>query len=127
MNLHRSDMPSDQEKFFWDGLEGDVAHGQRQISTRSVNPGPRPQRYKRWAEIQREQRQQPFYRLLDRSFGFRLLLAAAAAFALLIAANRWEHCRLNDFESSCLQNGAGGILNVGNVESLSIATAPWSC
>jgi hypothetical protein len=56
------------------------------MSSRSVNPGPRPQRYKRWAEIQRD-----------------------------------------DFESGCLQNDAGGILNIGNVESLSIATAPWSC
>jgi hypothetical protein len=93
------------------------------MSSSSFNPGPRPQRFKRWAQIQREQRQKPFYRLLDRSFGFRLLLAAASAFALLIAANRWEHCRLSNFESDCMQNDAGGIINVGNVESLSIATA----
>ena len=99
------------------------AQSQRQMSTPSFNPGPRPQHFKRWAQIQREQRQKPFYRLLDRSFGFRLLLATASAFALLMAANRWEHCRLSNFESGCLQNDAGGILNVGNVESLSIATA----
>jgi len=40
-----------------------------------------------------------------------------------MATNRWEDCRLSDFESGCLQSDAGGILNVGNVESLSIATA----
>ena len=93
------------------------------MNTRNFNPGPRPQRAKRWAQIQREQRRKPFYRLLDRSLGFRLLLAAASAFALLISANRWEHCRLSNFEAGCLQNDAGGIINVGNVESLSIATA----
>jgi hypothetical protein len=65
------------------------AQSQRQMSTPSFNPGPRPQHFKRWAQIQREQRQKPFYRLLDRSFGFRLLLATASAFALLMAANRW--------------------------------------
>jgi hypothetical protein len=90
-----------------------------------INPGPRPQRGKRWAQIQREQRQSSFYRLLDRSFAFRLLLAAGSALLLLMATNRWDHCRENGFGSGCLQRDAGGIISVGNLEALSIATAAF--
>ena len=91
----------------------------------SINPGPRPQRGKRWAQIQREQRQSPFYRLLDRSFAFRLLLAAGSALLLLMATNRWDHCRETGFGSGCLQRDAGGIISVANLEALSIATAAF--
>ena len=93
--------------------------------TRSFTPGPRPQRGKRWAQIQREQRQSHFYRLLDRSFAFRLLLAAGSALLLLMVTNRWDHCRDHGFGAGCLQRDAGGIISVGNLEALSIATAAF--
>ena len=93
--------------------------------TRSYNPGPRPQRGKRWAQFQREQRQSCFYRLLDRSFAFRLLLAAGSALLLLMGTNRWDHCRDQGFDAGCLQRDAGGIISVGNLEALSIATAAF--
>ena len=95
------------------------------MNTRSFKPGPRPQRGKRWAQIQREQRQNWFYRLLDRSLAFRLLLAATSALLLLMGTNRWDHCRDQGFSSDCLQRDAGGIISVGNLEALSIATAAF--
>ena len=95
------------------------------MNTRSFTPGPRPQRGKRWAQIQREQRQNWFYRLLDRSLAFRLLLAATSALLLLMGTNRWDHCRDQGFGSDCLQRDAGGIISVGNLEALSIATAAF--
>ena len=94
-------------------------------SSSSAPPGPRPQRHRRWAQIQREQQRQPIYRLLDRSFSFRLLLAAGSAFTLLVGVNRWEHCRQHNFSSGCLLRDGGGIVSVGNVESLSIVTAAF--
>jgi hypothetical protein len=94
-------------------------------ASNSASPGPRPQPRRRWAQIHREQQRQPFYRLLDRSFGFRLLLAAGSAFALLVGVNRWEHCRQHNFNAGCLQRDGGGIISVGNVESLSIVTAAF--
>lgn len=66
-----------------------------------------------------------FHQLLQRSFGFRLLLAAGAAFLLLAVVNRWENCRTNRFAAGCLVADAGGIVSVGNVESLSIVTAAF--
>jgi hypothetical protein len=87
--------------------------------------GPRPHGRKRWAEIQRERRQVRFHQLLQRSFGFRLLLAAGAAVLLLAVVNRWENCRSNRFAAGCLVADAGGIVSVGNVESLSIVTAAF--
>ena len=95
------------------------------MNTRSFKPGPRPQRGKRWAQIQREQRQNWFYRLLDRSLAFRLLLAATSALLLLMGTNRWDHCRDQGFGLDCLQRDAGGIISVGNLEALSIATAAF--
>ncbi len=95
------------------------------MNTRSFKPGPRPQHAKRWAQIQREQRQNCFYRLVDRSLAFRLLLAAASALLLLMGTNRWDHCREHGFGSGCLQRDAGGIISVGNLEALSIATAAF--
>lgn len=95
------------------------------MTVSSAAPGPRPQHRRRWADIQREQQRRWFYRLLDRSFGFRLLLAAGAAVALLMATNRWEQCRQAHFRAGCLQRDAGGIISVSNVESLSIVTAAF--
>jgi hypothetical protein len=95
------------------------------MNTRSFKPGPRPQRGKRWTQIQREQRQHWVYRLVDRSFAFRLILAASSALVLLMATNRWDHCREYGFGSGCLQRDAGGIISVGNLEALSLATAAF--
>lgn len=55
----------------------------------------------------------------------RLLLATSAATLLLITVNRWEHCRKLGFNSGCLLADAGGVINVGNVESLSIVSAAF--
>ena len=93
--------------------------------TASAPPGPRPQRRRRWAQIQREQDRIRFYRLLDRSFGFRLLVAAGAALVLLGGVNRWEQCRDHGFSATCVLRDGGGIISVGNVESLSIVTAAF--
>lgn len=93
--------------------------------TASAPPGPRPQRRRRWAQIQREQQQRWFYRLLDRSFGFRLLVAVGSAILLLGVVNRWEQCRDQGFNAVCVLRDAGGIISVSNVESLSIVTAAF--
>jgi len=87
--------------------------------------GPRPPSRISWAELQRRRRHNRFHRLLDRSFGFRLLLAAAGAVLLLGGVNRWEQCRSHGFASGCLLADPGGIVNVSNVESLSIVTAAF--
>ena len=87
--------------------------------------GPRPRRYPSWLERRRRRRQIWLLRQLDRSFGLRLFLACLAASALLGSVNRWEHCRKDPQFSSCLVRDAGGILTVGNIESLSIVTAAF--
>jgi hypothetical protein len=95
------------------------------MTSSSLKAGPRPQRGKRWAQIQREHRQNYFYRLVDHSFAFRLFLATASALVLLMGANRWDHCRELGFGTGCLQRDAGGIISVGNLEALSVATAAF--
>lgn len=87
--------------------------------------GPRPRRRPAWVERERRRLRHPFYRLLDRSFGFRLLLALAAAGLLLAGVNRWEHCRQQGMAQGCLLADPGGIVSVDNVESLSIVTAAF--
>ena len=57
--------------------------------------------------------------------GFRLLLAAGSALLLLMGTNRWDQCREQGSGSGCLQRDAGGIISVGNLEALSIATAAF--
>jgi len=93
--------------------------------SRTQATGPRQKNGLTWEERQRRRRLSRFHRLLERSFGFRLLLAATAAGLLLGAVNRWEHCRSHHFESGCLLADPGGIVTVGNVESLSIVTAAF--
>jgi len=93
--------------------------------SRPQAPGPRRKSGLTWEERQRRRRLSRFHRLLERSFGFRLLLAATAAGLLLGAVNRWEHCRSHHFEAGCLLADPGGIVTVGNVESLSIVTAAF--
>lgn len=83
--------------------------------------GPRPRRGRPWARGTAPQRGLSW--LIDHSFPLRLLLALVAAGALLGVVDRWENCRSHDFARGCLQRDAGGIITVGNVESLSIVTA----
>jgi hypothetical protein len=87
--------------------------------------GPRPRRQPTWAEQQRRRRKHPIYRLLDRSFGIRLLIATSAAGVLLGAVNRWDHCRHEGFTPHCFLADPGGIVNVGNIEALSIVSAAF--
>lgn len=76
-----------------------------------------------WYERQQQRRASPFFRLLDRSFGFRLLVAAAAAFALLAVVHRVEDCRGSEEASLCLTSNFWDIVSVGNIEAFSIVTA----
>jgi uncharacterized protein YjbI with pentapeptide repeats len=39
--------------------------------------------------------------------------------------NRWEHCRHEGFRQGCLMADGGGVVNVGNVEALSIVSAAF--
>lgn len=83
--------------------------------------GPRPRRGLPWPR--NGERRRGLGWLIDHSFPLRLLLALLAAGALLGLVDRWENCRRQDFAHGCLQRDAGGIVTVGNVESLSIVTA----
>jgi len=78
-----------------------------------------------WVERQRRRRRSPLTRLVDHSFGFRLLLAATAAMAALGGVNRYEHCRTLAFAPGCLWQDAGGVVAVANLEALSILTAAF--
>lgn len=64
-------------------------------------------------------------RLLDHSFGIRLLLALSAALAALAGVNRFEQCRDQNWMPACLAKDAGGVVTVGNLEALSIMTASF--
>ena len=94
-------------------------------NTTASAPGPRPRGQLSWAEREKRRRQQPLQRLLDSSFACRLSLAVCLAAALLGAVNRWEHCRHGSFRQGCLVADAGGVVNVGNVEALSIVSAAF--
>lgn len=80
-----------------------------------------PQR--RWVERQQRRRHSPLLRLIDRSFGLRLLLAAAGALVALATVNRWEQCRDQGFRRGCVWHDAGGVVSVDNLEAFSIVTA----
>lgn len=77
----------------------------------------------RWVDRQQRRRHAPLLRWLDRSFGARLLLAAAGAILALAVVNRWEQCRDAGFGNGCLGRDAGGVVSVGNLEAFSIVTA----
>ena len=79
----------------------------------------------RWVERRRQQLRSPLLRKLDRSFRLRLLLALVAAMASLMAVNRWEQCRDLELVRGCLWHDAGGVVNVDNLEALSIVTAAF--
>ena len=87
--------------------------------------GPRPRAKPTWVEREQRRRRSRWRQLLDGSFSMRVLLATGAATVLLITVNRWEHCRKAGFAQGCLLADAGGVINVGNVESLSIVSAAF--
>ncbi len=76
-----------------------------------------------WYARQKRRRESPFFRLLDRSFGFRVLTAAALSFALLAVVNRFENCHAKAGQADCLTSNVLEIISIGTVESFSIVTA----
>lgn len=76
-----------------------------------------------WYERQKRRKSSPFFRLLDRSFGFRMLLASVISFLLLTAVNRFENCHASKYNENCLSTDFWAIISIGNVESFSIVTA----
>ncbi|WP_216915037.1 MULTISPECIES: pentapeptide repeat-containing protein [unclassified Synechococcus] len=76
-----------------------------------------------WYARQKRRRESPFFRLLDRSFGFRVLMAAVLSFALLAVVNRFENCHAKAGQSHCLTSNFLEIISIGTVESFSIVTA----
>jgi hypothetical protein len=76
-----------------------------------------------WYDRQKRRRESPFFRLLDRSFGFRILVAAALSFALLAVVNRFENCHAKAGQADCLTSKVLEIISIGTVESFSIVTA----
>jgi hypothetical protein len=79
----------------------------------------------RWTERQRRRQRSPLLRWLDHSFGFRLLLAVLAAMVALGGVNRYAVCRDRSFAPGCLWQDAGGVVEVANLEALSILTAAF--
>jgi uncharacterized protein YjbI with pentapeptide repeats len=78
-----------------------------------------------WYENQQRRRRSPFYRRLDRSFNFRVLMAAACSFALLSVVNRFENCHNSRLATDCLTSNYLDIISIGNVESFSIVAAAF--
>jgi len=76
-----------------------------------------------WYENQYRRRQSPFFRLLDRSFGFRALMAAVVSFCLLAMVNHFENCHGVHTKQDCLTSSFYEIVSIGNVESFSIVAA----
>jgi hypothetical protein len=83
----------------------------------------RPSPSSSWYARQKRPRATPFFRLLDRSFPFRVLVAAALSFGLLAVVNRFEHCHANAGQTDYLTSNVLEIISIGTVESLSIVTA----
>jgi uncharacterized protein YjbI with pentapeptide repeats len=78
-----------------------------------------------WYQNQQRRRRSPFFRRLDRSFQFRVLIAAACSFALLSLVNRFENCHRSRLEPNCLTSDYLDIISIGNVESFSIVAAAF--
>jgi uncharacterized protein YjbI with pentapeptide repeats len=78
-----------------------------------------------WFEKQKLRKKNPFFRLLNRSFSFRLLIASAISLGILGAVHRFEVCHAKNYTSDCLAANLGDIISVGNVESFSIVAAAW--
>jgi hypothetical protein len=83
----------------------------------------RPSPSSSWYARQKRRRATAFFRLLDRSFPFRVLVAAALSFKLLAVVNRFEHCHANAGQTDYLTSNVLEIISIGTVESLSIVTA----
>jgi hypothetical protein len=56
----------------------------------------------RWLEIERRRRAWALYRLIDRSFGFRLVMASVAALAVLGLVYRFENCNRKPYAAERL-------------------------
>lgn len=80
---------------------------------------------KTWYERYQSRKKQPFFRLLNRSFTFRLLLASGISLGFLGLVQRFEICNQQKFAPSCLTSNFLALISVGNVESFSIVTAAW--
>jgi hypothetical protein len=78
-----------------------------------------------WFEKQKLRKKNPFFRLLNRSFSFRLLIASAISLGILGIVHRFEICHAKNYSPDCLAANVGEIISVGNVESFSIVAAAW--
>ena len=96
-----------------------------QATSRTERLGPRPRLSPSWMQREQQRRRHRWQRHLDASFATRLLLAVCLATLTLGAVNRWEHCRHQGFRTGCLVADPGGVINVGNVEALSIVSAAF--
>lgn len=76
-----------------------------------------------WFSRQQRRRASPFQLLLDRSFGFRVLIAASLSFVLLSLVNRFDNCHGAEAREECLTSNYLDVISIGNVESFSILTA----
>ncbi len=76
-----------------------------------------------WYEQQKRRKSNPFFRLLRRSFPFRLLLASGISLLILGIVQRFETCHSKNYSEDCLSADFASVISVGNVESFSIVTA----
>jgi uncharacterized protein YjbI with pentapeptide repeats len=76
-----------------------------------------------WVVRQQRRHDSRFFRLLDNSFLFRLVVAASGALALLFVVNSYATCRNNNWADGCLRRDVEALVSVNNVEALSIVTA----
>jgi hypothetical protein len=76
-----------------------------------------------WYERQQKRKASPFFRLLRRSFRFRLFLSALIAFTLLGVVNRFETCHARNNQADCIGHDLWSVISVSNIESFSIMTA----
>lgn len=76
-----------------------------------------------WVERRQRRHDSRFFRLLDNSFLFRLVVAASGALALLFVVNSYATCRNNHWAVGCLRRDMEALVSVNNVEALSIVTA----
>ncbi len=82
-----------------------------------------PSRLNTWLARQQRRRAFPCFLLLDRTFGFRVLIAASMSFSLLSLVNRFDNCHGADPRENCLTSNVLDVISIGNVESFSIVTA----
>lgn len=78
-----------------------------------------------WVERHQRRHDSRFFRLLDNSFPFRVVVAASGALALLLVVNSYATCRNSHWAKGCLWRDVEAVISVGNVEALSIVTAAF--